>query len=166
MDDHPQLGFSYRQPNLLLENTGSGRFVDATPEAGPGFRLVRASRGLAAGDYDDDGDLDLLISNLDEPPTLLRNDSEVGSWLTLVLEMSPGRGTVIGTQAVVTVGERKLIRDAASSGSYLSVHDHRLHFGLGAARTVDRIEVMWPDGHRTIRENVAADQFLTISREP
>jgi len=166
VDEHPQFGLSYHQPNLLLENTGSGQFMDATPEAGPGFRLIKASRGLAAGDYDNDGDLDLLLSNLDEPPTLLRNESEVGSWLTLDLEVPPGRGTVIGTRVVVTAGGRELTRDVASGGSYLSVHDHRLHFGLGSDRAADRIEVVWPDGRRTVREHVVADQFLTISREP
>ncbi|MBT4499439.1 MAG: CRTAC1 family protein [Gemmatimonadetes bacterium] len=166
VDDHPQLSFSYRQPNLLLENIGSGRFIDVTDEAGPGFQLIEASRGLAAGDYDNDGDLDLLFSNLDEPPTLLRNESEKGSWLSLVLEIPPGRGPVIGTRVVVTAGGKRLIRDVASGGSYLSTHDHRLHFGLGSVGVVERIEITWPDGHRTVREEVAANQFLAISREP
>jgi len=106
VDDHPEYELSYDQKNLLLENDGTGRFVDVTDEAGPGFAKVQSSRGLAAGDYDDDGDLDLLITQLDEPPALLRNDSATGSWLTVVLEVPPGEGTAIGTRVVVTAGGR------------------------------------------------------------
>lgn len=166
VDDHPQFGLTYRQLNLLLENIDGEKFIDSTAESGPGFQLVKASRGLAAGDYDNDGDLDLLISNLDEPPSLLRNDSKRGAWLTLVLEVPPGQGTAVGTRVRVTVGDRILTRDAASGGSYLSVHDPRLHFGLGSASNADRIDVLWPDGTRTVRENVASNQFVTISKVP
>jgi len=165
VDDHPEWGLTYRQPNLLLENTGAGQFVDVTQEAGPGFELVQASRGLAAADYDNDGDLDLLLSNLDAPPVLLRNESTVGAWLMVVPEEVAGHGTAIGTRVVVTAGGKQQIRDASSGGSYLSAHDQRLHFGLGAANVADRVEVIWPDGHRMVREDVAANQVVTITRE-
>jgi hypothetical protein len=165
VDEFPQFGLSYRQSNQLLENTGGGRFVDATASAGPGFQAVRSSRGMAAGDYDNDGDLDLLITELDERPSLLRNDSPVGSWLTVVLEVAPGQGPVIGTRVRVTVGKKQMIRDAASSGSYLSVHDPRLHFGLGTASVADRVEVLWPDGTSSVVDNVPAGQFLSVSKE-
>lgn len=153
---------TFRQSDLLLENTGGGRFEDATSAAGPGFSLIESSRGLAAGDYDNDGDLDLLVSHLDKAPALLRNDSRAGGWLTLVCEVPPGGGPVVGTRVVVTLGDKTLVRDIASSASYVSVHDPRPHFGLGAARSVDRVEVSWPDGTRTVRENVPANQFLRI----
>ncbi len=166
VDRHRQFGLSYRQANLLLENIGTGRFVNATGRAGPGFALLKASRGLAAGDYDNDGDLDLLVTNLDEPPTLLRNDSSTGSWLTLLCQTPPGSGTVIGTRVVVTVGRKKMMRDIASGGSYLSVHDARVHFGLGLARTVDRIEVRWPDGGLSVLEDVAGNQIIKVVKEP
>ena len=166
VDDHPQLGMAYCQSNLLLANDGSGHFVDVTAAAGPGFQIVESTHGLAAGDYDNDGDLDLLLSNLDTAPNLLRNDSSTGSWLTLGLAVPQGRGTAIGTRVVVTAGDRQLLRDVASSGSYLSVHDPRLHFGLGTAAVADRIDVTWPDGERTVLQGVPAGQFLTIAREP
>jgi len=163
VDAHPEFGMSYAQTDLLLENDGSGRFTDITETAGPGFRIARASRGLAAGDYDNDGDLDLLITALDEPPALLRNDSATGSWLTVVCKVPPGRGTAIGTRVQVQAGGRTMLRDVASSGSFLSVHDQRLQFGLGDARRADVVEVRWPDGSTTRLEDVEADRFVYVS---
>jgi hypothetical protein len=166
VDGHPKYGHRYEQVNLLLENTGGGHFVDVTRRAGPGFGLEHSSRGLAAGDYDNDGDLDLLITNLDGPPTLLRNDSEGGFWLTVICEVSPGLGTLIGTTVTAMVGGRKLVRDVSSSDSYLSAHDPRVHFGLGDADVVDRLEIRWADGQRTLLEDVPANQFLTVRKQP
>ena len=166
VDAHPEFGITYAQRNLLLENTGDGRFADATDRAGPGFALVQPSHGLAAGDYDNDGDLDLLISNLDGPPNLLRNDSDRGSYLTVALEVPIGGGTVIGTRVEARVGDRTLIRDVSSSESFLSVNDPRLHFGLGNARSVDRLEVLWADGTRTTLTNVEAGRLVTVRKGP
>jgi hypothetical protein len=156
---------TYRQRNLLLENEGEGSFEDVTAEAGPGFALIESSRGLAAGDYDNDGDLDLLVSNLDGAPSLLRNDSAAGHWLTVICKTPPHGGPLIGTKVIATVGETTMIRDIASGSSFLSVHDPRAHFGLGDALTVRRLEVRWPDGTRTVRENVPANQFLEIVKD-
>jgi hypothetical protein len=164
VDAHPEFDLAYAQPNLLLENTGAARFVDATDRAGPGFGQVRSSRGLAAGDYDNDGDLDLLITHLDEPPSLLRNDSARGAWLTVICEVPPGEGTAIGTQVTLRVGARVAVRDLASSGAFVSAHDPRLHFGLGRTERVDRLEVRWPDGSLTTLENVASNRFLTVRK--
>jgi hypothetical protein len=164
VDAHPEFGATYAQLKLLLENTGDGKFVDATRRAGPGFARAQPSHGLAAGDYDNDGDLDLLVSNLDAPPNLLRNDSARGSWLTVILEVPPGGGPVIGTRVEAKVGEKILVRDAASSESFLSVNDPRLHFGLGSARSVDRLEVRWPDGTRTVLTGVEVNRFITVRK--
>jgi len=165
VDRHPELGNHYAQRSLLLENTGGGHFADATDEAGPGFLPARVSRGLAAGDYDNDGDLDLLISNLDASPTLLRNDSvRSGACLTVNLEVAPGSGTVLGTRVSITLGKRTLMRDVSSGESYLSAHDPRLHFGLGDAKVLDRLEVRWPDGTRTVRTSVPVQPILTIRK--
>jgi hypothetical protein len=120
---------------------------------------------LAVGDYDNDGDLDLLITNLDAPPTLLRNDSPGGSWLTVVCEIPGGESFPIGTTVTVTAGGRTQQRDIASGDSFLSSHDPRVHFGLGSVERVDEIVVIWPDGDRTVRKNVAARQFLTIRKD-
>jgi len=89
VDAHPQTGTSYKQKNQIFENR-NGKLVEVTDEAGPGFQLAESSRGLAMGDYDNDGDLDLLITNLDAPPTLLRNDSRCASWITIDAQVPPG----------------------------------------------------------------------------
>ena len=167
VDRHPEFGNAYAQRSLLLENSGQGKFIDATGSAGPGFAPARVSRGLAAGDYDNDGDLDLLISNLDAPPTLLRNDTpRRGSCLTVSLQVPSGHGTAIGAVVTVEAGGRKLTRDLSSSTSYLSAPDPRLHFGLADAKKVDRLEVRWPDGVRQVLTDVAVDRPLTVRKEP
>jgi hypothetical protein len=166
VDRHPEFGMSYRQANLLLENEGAGRFVDAGPRAGPGFAPRSSSRGLAAGDYDDDGDLDLLITHLDESPALLRNESPQGSWLSVVCEVAPGHGTAIGTRVIVELDGVRLVRDVASGGSFLSVHDPRLHFGLGSAERARRVEIRWPDGTTEVLEDVEANRFLHVRKQP
>jgi len=165
IDRHPEIVGTFAQRSLLLENR-DGRFHDITTEAGPGFQPRRVSRGLAAGDYDNDGDVDVLITNLDAPPALLRNDSPGGSWLTVVCEIPGGPAVPIGTTVAVTAGGRRQRRDIASGDSYMSSHDTRLHFGLGGAQTADEVDVRWPDGTHTVRRGVAARQFLRIRKEP
>ncbi len=163
IDLHPELIGTYAQRSLLLENRG-GVFADVTSDAGPGFETPHSSRGLAVGDFDNDGDLDILITNLDEPPVLLRNDSRTGSWLTVICEVPGGTAIPIGTTVRVTAGGRTQRRDIASGDSYMSTHDPRLHFGLGAVEKVDEIDVRWPDGSHSVRRGVAARQFLTIRK--
>jgi len=167
INEHPELIGTYEQRNLLLENRGSGAppmFADVGAEAGPGFAEVLSSRGLAVADYDDDGDLDLLITNLDAPPSLLRNDSPSGSWLAVVCEDERGGIIPIGTQVRVRAGGRTQWRDIASGDSYMSTHDSRPHFGLGAVERVDEVEVVWPDGTKSVRKDVPARQFLRIRK--
>jgi len=165
VDEHAEFGQKYAQRNLLLENVGGGKFVDATAGAGPGFELMQSSRGLAVGDFDNDGDLDLLISNLDEPPALLRNDSPGGHWLSVDCEAGAGKGPLIGTRVVVHAGALTMWREIASSESFLSVHDSRLHFGLGAATKADLVEIHWPGGKVTRLTDVPAGQFLKVREE-
>jgi hypothetical protein len=164
VDAHPEHGMSYRQTPLLLENR-EGRFVDVSAQAGPGFGQARAGRGLALGDYDDDGDLDLLMSQLDGPPVLLRNESRGGAWLTVACEVPAGGGPLIGTRVTVTDGGRSQSRDIASGDSYQGSHDPRAHFGLGAlpeGATVEEVRVTWPDGTETGLSDVPARQVLHI----
>lgn len=163
VDRHTEAGQSYAQRNQLFENRG-GTFVEVSEDAGPGFQLIQSSRGLAVGDYDNDGDLDLLFTSLDAPPALLRNDSRCGSWLTVECKVPPGQGSVVGVRVVVTVDDRTQEREIAVGDSYMSTHDERLHFGLGDVETVDQVLVVWPDGSRTVRKNVKARQFLVIRK--
>ncbi len=164
VDPHPEYSMTYLQLNQLFENEGEGRFQERTGEAGPGFQVRLSSRGLAVADYDNDGDLDLLFTNLDAPPTLLRNDSPGGNWLTVVCEVPPGQGGLTGTRVRVEAGGKVLLRDIASSDSFLSRHDPRPHFGLGSAGRAEKVEVTWPDGSRTAMLDVAANQFLTVRK--
>jgi len=164
VDLHPEFRLTYAQRNLLLENTALGRFVDATERAGPGFAPALVSRGVAAGDYDNDGDLDLLITHLDEPPSLLRNDSTRGSWIALDLEAPRGGGPTIGALATVTAGGVRRVRDVSSGESFLSVHDPRPLFGLGTATVADEVLVRWPDGARTVLKNVPSGRRVVVRK--
>jgi hypothetical protein len=175
VDRHPEVIGTYRQRNLLLENRtiragvapGAPRetlFRDAGDEAGPGFRMARSHRGLAVGDVDDDGRVDLLVTALDEPPALLHNEGPAGSWLTVVCAWPGGTAIPVGTRVTVTAGGRKQTKDLAAGDSYSSTHDPRLHFGLGAAEKADEVLVRWPDGTRSVRVNVPARQFLRVEK--
>jgi hypothetical protein len=166
VDKHPEFGMVYAQRDQLLENQGDGHFEDVTDRAGPGFDLLRSSRGIAAGDYDNDGDVDLLITALDGPPALLRNDSSVGGWLTVVCSVLPGNGGVIGARVEVEAGGRHISRDVASSGSFMSAHDPRMHFGLGTAGAAERVEVRWLDGTTSVETDVSGNRYLVVEKGP
>jgi len=167
IDRHPEFVGTYEQQNLLAEDRGAGAapmFRDATNEAGPGFAARASSRGLAVGDFDNDGDLDLLVTHLDRPPSLLRNDSTGGSWVTVIPIDRHGVRSPIGTLVTITAGGRRQFRDIAAGDSYMSTHDPRPHFGLGDAAIVDQVDVRWPDGSHSVRTQVPPRQFLTITQ--
>jgi len=146
----------YRQPNLVLLGS-EGKFVDVSARAGPGLEVVQSGRGAAAGDIDGDGDVDLAVSNIDAPPTLLRNDSaRRGAWLLVEAE-----GAV---RVELRLGERKLARRAVHGGSFCSVSDRRFHFGLGPVERVDQLDALWPDGTRTTLRDVAVDRIVRVGR--
>ena len=155
--EHPLVGLGYEQPNLLFAGE-DGRFVDVTDRAGPGLAVVESSRGLAVGDMDDDGDLDLAIANCDAPPTLLRNDTErKGSWLRVD---APG-----ALRVTVEAGGRTRVRHRLVGGTYVSAHDPRFHFGLGPVERIERLTVLWPDGSTTERTDVPVDSEVTVRPE-
>jgi enediyne biosynthesis protein E4 len=169
IDRHPEIIGTYRQQASLLENRstdvrapGETLFRDATRQAGPGFTAARSHRGLAVGDFDDDGRLDVLMSVLDGPPVLLQNRSAAGSWLTVAVEVPGGTAVPVGTRVTVRAAGKLQTRDVAAGDSYASTHDPRLHFGLGRAESVDEVVVSWPDGTRTVRTNVPARQRLLV----
>lgn len=157
---------TYRQRRLLYHNRGDGTFSEVGERFGPNFTEHRVSRGLALGDLDNDGRLDMVINELDGKAQVLRNVRPLeGRWLMVELEGKAPNTDAIGAVVKVQAGKLSQQRLLRSGASYLSQHDLRQHFGLGAAKRVDRIEVRWPDGSTTVRENVAVDQHLTIQQD-
>jgi hypothetical protein len=146
--DFPALGETYRQKNQLFLNEGA-RLRDVSAGAGGGLRVEKSSRGLAVGDLDDDGDLDLVVSNVDDVPTLLENRQATGRhWVAFRLS-SPGRNRfAIGARVTLDAGGRRQVREVRSGGSYLSQGDLRAHFGLGAHAGPVDVEVQMPGGGR------------------
>jgi hypothetical protein len=154
---------SYEQLNLLLQNDGAGKFASVGPVSGPGFAVKKASRALATGDLDNDGDLDILISNVGAAADILRNDggNRSNSILLRLIGTASNRDA-IGARLKLVVGARVLVREVKSGSSYLAQNDLRIHFGLGSAQSADRLEVRWPSGTVETIENIRANQILTI----
>ena len=153
---------SFTQRKLLLRNAGE-RFVDVTKEAGPGFALEGVGRALASGDVDNDGDLDLLVSNNGGRPNLLVNDGgNVASALLVRVVGTTGNRSGIGTRLTLTSAGQRQMRDVQSGSSYLAQNDLRAHFGMGRAGRADRLEIRWPDGSTEVVESLAANQLVTI----
>ena len=159
--------YPHKGPRILFRNAGNSRFADVSSAGGPGLTTPHSSRGAAFGDFDNDGDVDALVMNMNEPPSLLRNDSRSGgNWIEVVLDGRASNRAAIGSTVIVTVGGRKQARAVLSQSSYYSHDDLRLHFGLGAATRVDEIEVRWPNGAVQQMKNVDARRVVTIVEAP
>jgi hypothetical protein len=153
------------QSPLLLENDGKAGFRNAGPELGAYFREKRSGRGAAVWDFDDDGDLDIIVSHLDLRATaaLLRNDGgNRNHWLGLTLVGSDGPASAIGARVTIVAGERNQVAVNQWATSYLSYHDPRMHIGLGGEELVERLEIRWPNGRTEVFRNIAADRYLTV----
>ena len=156
----------YRQRKLLYHNRGDGTFDEVAAQFGPVLMEERVSRGLAVGDLDNDGRLDVVVNDLDGGAQVLHNElAEAGHWLEVTLRGKGRMTDAIGAVVKLRAGRLNMMRLVQSGTSYLSQEDMRRHFGLGAATRAEALEVVWPDGSVTRRENVAADQRLEI-RQP
>jgi len=157
---YPQL--PYKGPRIVFRNLGNGSFEELGDEAGPGVSAQHPSRGCAFGDFDNDGDLDIVIMNVNEPPSLLRNDAPAGNhWLKIKLIGTKSNRSAIGARVVVRYGGKIQAQELVSQSSYLSSNDPRLHFGLGV-QSSGNIEVRWPNGLHESFKGVAARQLVTI----
>jgi hypothetical protein len=164
--DKYQWGTSYAQQPLLFRNLGAGRFDRVPAAPGSGLAAAIPGRGLAIGDLDGDGLLDAVINNIDSAPTVLRNVTRpAGHWIELRLVGDPSKKSpkdAIGAIAYVTAGKLRQRGDVVSGASYASQNDLRLHFGLGSATTIDKLEVKWPGGALEIVSIVGCDRIVTI----
>ena len=157
--------YPYHTPPVLFRNLGNGRFEELFAEAGPGMLAPHSSRGCAFGDFDNDGDLDILIVNLNEPPSLLRNDvTGHAHWIKVKLVGVKSNRSAIGARVTVKYGGLMQAQEVLAQSSYLSTNDRRLHFGLGDVDSVS-LEVRWPSGQRQSFAKVAADQLVTINEQ-
>jgi len=165
---YPEVGrklpqYPNKTPSVIFRNLGNRTFEELlNREAGPGVNEAHCSRGCAFGDFDNDGDLDILIVNLNEPPSLLRNDlTGKHNWLKVKLEGVKSNRSAVGARVIVRYGGKAQAQVLTSQSSFYSANDPRLHFGLGPSTSTD-VEVFWPNGLHEKFGGVAANQLLTL----
>jgi len=158
------VGQSYKNPRLMYKNLGKGQFKDVSAQMGPGITEYFSSRGAAFGDYNNDGAIDVLILNMNDPPSLLRNDGgNAQNWIKLKLIGTKCNRTAIGARVRVVTETHAQIDEVHSGSSVMSQSDLRLHFGVGKAQTIDLIEVKWPTTQKVEKfTKVKPNQILTI----
>jgi len=152
----------YAEPKLMFRNTGRGIFENVSDRLGADFQLPRVSRGAAIGDFDNDGDLDILVNNCGQPPQLLRNDGgNANHWLEIFLIGTKSNRDGVGARVKVSAGELVLYDQKKGGMSYQSAQDPRLHFGLGQQASIDSVEIIWPSGITTKLQKLKSDQIIT-----
>jgi hypothetical protein len=155
---------AFAQPRQLFRNRGDGSFADVTAAAGPALTAPAVGRGVAFGDYDNDGDVDILVNNNGGPPMLLRNETPRDHhWLRVRLAGRPPNRFAAGARITLEAGGRHQVREVHSGSSYASASDFRVHFGLGPATRADRVTVRWPDGSTRTLTDVPADKELLVT---
>jgi hypothetical protein len=154
--------YPYKTPRLVFRNLGNGQFEELIEEAGPGVSAVHSSRGCAFGDFDNDGDMDVLIINMNEPPSLLRNDVDTRQhWIKIKLIGVTSNRSAIGARVVVKYGGKTQAQAVLSQSSFYSASDLRLHFGLGDASTAE-VEIYWPSGKRESLKVASVNRLITV----
>jgi len=158
-----KLHLSYQEPKILYRNMGNGHFEDVSAKAGPAIRADNLARGCAFGDFNNDGNVDVIVNNLDGPPSLLRNSGgSKNNWIMIKCVGTRSNRSAIGTRVKVTSGNHSQIDEVMSGSSYYSQNDFRLHFGLGNATKVDSVELTWPSGLKESYRNLAGNSFFIM----
>ena len=158
-----KLHLSYKEPKVLYRNLGNGRFEDVSASTGSAMRVENLGRGCAFGDLDNDGDVDVVVNNLDGPPSLLRNDGgNRNNWIMVRCVGTRSNRSAIGTRVKVTSGGHSQIDEVMSGSSYYSQNDFRLHFGLGRATQAENVELIWPSGLKESFQNLPANRLFVM----
>src|SRR5262249_39117776 len=156
----------YAEPKVMFRNVGRGILENVSDQLGADFQLPRVSRGAAVGDYDNDGDLDILVSNNGQAPQLLRNEGgNANHWLEILLIGTRSNRDGVGARVKLTAGDQVQYEQKKGGMSYQSAQDPRLHFGLGSKAQVDSLEIVWPSGTVTKLAKIKADQIIAIQEE-
>jgi len=159
--------YPHRGPRIVFRNLDGSRFEDVTAASGPGATTPHSSRGAAFGDFDNDGDVDVLVFNMNEPPSLLRNDYKGSNhWIGVKLEGTQSNRSALGAIVRIETAGRKQAQVVLSQSSYYSHDDLRLHFGLGSVTRVDALEITWPTGIVETMRDVIGDRVVTIKEKP
>jgi len=161
--DGAGLGSTFLQPRVLYRNLRGQRFEDVSARAGPAITTPAAGRGAAFGDFDNDGQVDVVVNNMNEAPSLLRGQTRnENHWVLVDLQGVESNRSAIGARVACITGSLRQIDEVRSGGSFLSQSDFRLHFGLGGARRVDLLEIRWPSGGVERIRDCDADRILTV----
>ena len=154
--------YPYKSPRILLRNLGNGKFEEVTKLAGPGVTAAHSSRGCAFGDFDNDGDIDVLVVNINEPPSLLRNDLKgKNHWVKIKLVGKRSNRSAIGARVLVHYGDKTQAQALMSQSSFFSSNDPRLHYGVGASTSVN-VDIFWPSGFVEKLTNVGVDRIIVV----
>jgi len=152
----------YKQERALFWNLRNGTFLDISAQAGQGILDRRSSRGAAVGDLDNDGGLEIVVNNMNDTPSLLKNYGEKQNWILIKTVGSKSNRDGIGARVTVVAAGLKQMDEVRSGGSYISQNDLRLHFGIGGATRVERVEILWPSGRKESFENLKANQVAVL----
>jgi hypothetical protein len=151
-----------KQVKLLYWNLQNGAFLDLSADAGPAMQVPRCSRGAAIGDLDNDGSLEIVVNNMNDTPSLLKNFGEKKNWILIKTVGARSNRPGIGARVTVITGNHRQTDEVRSGGGYISQSDLRLHFGLGEATKADRVEILWPSGRKEFFENIMANQIVIL----
>jgi hypothetical protein len=162
--DRSPLGVKFRQPRLLYWNVGKRRFKDISGQAGPAFTENWSSRGAAVADLDNDGSLEVVIANMGDRPSLLKNFGSRKNWLLVECTGVKCNRDAIGARVYVYAGDRRISSEVQTGTSFISQNDNRQHFGLGDATAYDRIEVLWPGGPRETFPGGKANRIVSLKQ--